>query len=277
MIDRTNPTNTPIAHQRMSAKYQHINTAQVLNILKGEGFEVEGKTSVAGVRDKSREGFQKHLTVLKPTFDIPLGSGRGARILLQNAHDGSSSFRLYAGILEFACANGLVLGQFSIEVRVRHIGFTAQKVRDALKEVVSSFETQKDIVRQMQHFNPSMLEVQRIAREIAQERITKREGAYDYTINLPSLLKTHRPEDEGSDLWTIFNVIQENVIREGFKYGFKKKKTAERYSWPLGKTVQYEREVKHSRTTKGVKGLDQQRKLNKMIFEKCYSLIEAAA
>jgi hypothetical protein len=261
----------------MSDKYQHINTAQVLDILKGEGFEVEGKTSVAGVRDKTREGFQKHLTVLKPTFDIPLGTGRGARILLQNAHDGSSSFRLYAGILEFACANGLVLGQFSVEVRVRHIGFTAQKVKDALKEVVSSFETQKDIVRQMQNFNPSMLEVQRIAKEIARERITKREGAYDYTVTLPSLLEVHREEDEGYDLWTIFNVIQENVLREGFEYKFKKDKVKERFCWKQNKTIQYTVPVQHNRTTKEVKGLDQQRKLNKMIFEKCYSLIEAAA
>jgi hypothetical protein len=38
------------------------------------------------------------------------------------------------------------------------------------------------------------------------------------SINITDLLTPFRPEDEGSDLWTVFNVIQEKMTRGGFTY-----------------------------------------------------------
>jgi hypothetical protein len=37
-------------------------------------------------------------------------------------------------------------------------------------------------------------------------------------IDITDLLTPFRPEDEGSDLWTVFNVIQEKMTRGGFTY-----------------------------------------------------------
>ena len=38
------------------------------------------------------------------------------------------------------------------------------------------------------------------------------------SIDVSDLLTPFRPEDEGSDLWTVFNVIQEKMTRGGFTY-----------------------------------------------------------
>ena len=38
------------------------------------------------------------------------------------------------------------------------------------------------------------------------------------SIDITDLLTPFRPEDEGSDLWTVFNVIQEKMTRGGFTY-----------------------------------------------------------
>ena len=38
------------------------------------------------------------------------------------------------------------------------------------------------------------------------------------TIDIEGLLKPVRKEDEGSDLWSIFNVVQEKLIEGDFDY-----------------------------------------------------------
>ena len=34
-------------------------------------------------------------------------------------------------------------------------------------------------------------------------------------VSFESLLNTHRPQDCNTDLWTIFNVVQENLLKGG--------------------------------------------------------------
>jgi hypothetical protein len=43
-------------------------------------------------------------------------------------------------------------------------------------------------------------------------------GSAPESIDISDLLTPFRPEDEGSDLWTVFNVVQEKMTRGGFTY-----------------------------------------------------------
>jgi hypothetical protein len=38
------------------------------------------------------------------------------------------------------------------------------------------------------------------------------------SLDMSDILTPFRPEDEGSDLWTTFNVIQEKMMKGGFSY-----------------------------------------------------------
>jgi hypothetical protein len=40
----------------------------------------------------------------------------------------------------------------------------------------------------------------------------------DYGINIEEVLKPTRKEDEGNDLWNVFNVLQEKMIDGDFEY-----------------------------------------------------------
>jgi hypothetical protein len=40
----------------------------------------------------------------------------------------------------------------------------------------------------------------------------------DYGLNIEDILKPTRKEDEGDDLWNVFNVLQEKVIDGDFEY-----------------------------------------------------------
>lgn len=42
--------------------------------------------------------------------------------ILLNSHDGTSSYQMLAGVLRFACQNGMVAGENVIDIRVPHKG-----------------------------------------------------------------------------------------------------------------------------------------------------------
>jgi hypothetical protein len=43
-------------------------------------------------------------------------------------------------------------------------------------------------------------------------------GSQPQSLDMSDILTPFRPEDEGDDLWTTFNVIQEKMMRGGFSY-----------------------------------------------------------
>jgi hypothetical protein len=43
-------------------------------------------------------------------------------------------------------------------------------------------------------------------------------GSAPVSLDMSDILTPFRPEDEGNDLWTTFNVIQEKMMRGGFSY-----------------------------------------------------------
>ena len=43
-------------------------------------------------------------------------------------------------------------------------------------------------------------------------------GSAPVSLDMSDILTPFRPEDEGSDLWTTFNVIQEKMMKGGFSY-----------------------------------------------------------
>ena len=258
------PLTARIPHHSRSARYSVINSTDIIERMKAHGLEL---TSIqkTRVRDNSREGYQKHLMRFKPTFTVPAIAGHDHEVLVVNSHDGSSSYRMLAGLIRFACSNGIIVGDFSTEVKIRHVGMTDGKLAQGLKEVYATFETQKRVVEQMQSFTPTPLQIAHVATEIARERIAKRKGSFDHKLTLSTVMGAKRDADAGLDLWTMFNRIQESVIRGGIAYKYK---TIER-----DEKTGSEKTKRHNRHTKEVKGIDQQQELNRMVFNKCFALL----
>ena len=49
------------------------------------------------------------------------------------------------------------------------------------------------------------------------------------TINVDELLAAERTEDEGNDLWVVFNRIQEKIINGGYKSGSRKTRSVKSF------------------------------------------------
>lgn len=197
-------------HDSRSQRYSYIPTAAVLAKLRTEGFE-PFMVCQTRVRHEDRRAFTKHMLRLRHASQI--NGTEANEIILLNSHDGSSSYQMLAGMFRFVCENGLVCGDSLADVRVPHKGNVTDRVVEGAYEVLQGFE-------QVQHSRDTM---QTITLDDGEAQVFARSALtlkYDDSgkalpITESQVLKPRRFDDNGSDLWSVFNRVQENLVKGG--------------------------------------------------------------
>jgi hypothetical protein len=192
----------------LTDKYKLAKTSDIVKRIEELGFKMTRFVALK-VKKKERQGFQKHRVIftspeLKETTDgIP-------QLLLTNSHDGTSSVVLQLGFFRYVCSNGLVVGNNLIQpVRVRHSGNDFdQKLIIAINNIVAQAHKLTDSIDKMKSTILTQAEITAFQREALQKRLG---DAKIESFSVPS----HRVEDNASDLFTVMNVVQENLIRGG--------------------------------------------------------------
>lgn len=204
-------------YHRMSERYQFVSTAQVITAMRGEGFvPVRAMQSKAMTPD--RRSYTRHLVVFRApgSVESPLARVGDVRpeIVLVNAHDGTASYQLHAGLFRLICSNGLIVADGSFaSLKVMHFG---RGLADAIVE--GSYTVINGLPRvlgQVERWRslPLPVEAQVI---YARAALTLRYGDAERAPVQPAALLAPRRGDDGSDdLWTVYNRVQENVIRGG--------------------------------------------------------------
>jgi len=196
------------AHDRTSDKYAFVSTANVLEIFADHNWL---PSVISEAASRKYRGYQKHLIRLRHSQFEFKGAGETPEIVLVNAHMGSSSFLLWLGLFRAACANGLILGEMWESFRIRHIGFTAEKVSQAILSLTQSAPKALDAAERFKAIELTSSEQVAYA-ESAIELVNDGEK---FAMNPHDILGARRYEDRKSDLWTTFNRVQENVIKGG--------------------------------------------------------------
>lgn len=196
-------------HEDRSARYTYIPTINVLQALRKEGFEPFMVCQTA-TRDASRREFAKHMVRLRRGDQT--SAGEANEIILLNSHDGTSAYQMLAGLFRFVCENGLVAGDISSDMRVPHMGNVVGRVIEGAYEVLDEFGR---VIR-----SRNMMEARPLTRLEAYEFAEKAlELRFPVGENLPisprQVLTPRRAPDGERNLWTTFNVVQENLIRGG--------------------------------------------------------------
>jgi hypothetical protein len=199
-------TNTK-ASPKMSDRYVHVNTHDIVKMMEAEGFRVASvQVTAARHRDPL---YARHMVDLRRT-DLEDAGGYSPRFLLTNSHDGSSSASIMMGAYRFVCSNGLVVGSTYAAERVRHSGEIAKAL---LERVGALAKNTAPLFEQITAWQAKeMTEAQ--ARQFARLASVLRWGdphRYDVT----EMLKVRREEDDNRALWTVFNRVQENSVRGG--------------------------------------------------------------
>jgi hypothetical protein len=133
-------------------------------------------------------------------------------IVLFNAHDGTSSYRLHAGIFRLVCENGLVVSNGSVAaLRVPHSRRNSlEQVVTGTHEMVSALPT---VLSQIDTWKATPLsESQRLS--YAHEALALRFGD-EPPVTPTQVVQPRRSSDRSPDLFTTFNVVQEHLLRGG--------------------------------------------------------------
>ena len=232
-------------HESRSDIYCYVPTRDILAGLMQEGFNIHGVTEAA-VRNRSRNGFQKHLIRLRKEDNAD--AKEAPELVLINSHDGSSAFRLIAGLIRFACANGIILGNGWQDVRVKHTGDVLDNVIEGTFTVVDQFDESAEAVDRMKSVRLDREEQEVFARAAIPLRFNV-ESPADAPVTVDQVNYCRRRSDSGNDLWSTFNRVQENLVK-----GNLRTRSKDRYG-------RIRRNV-----TKEVKGIDQNVKLNRALF-----------
>ncbi len=199
------------AHDSRSQRYAYIPTRDIVNGMREEGF-LPVKVSQARARDDDRAGFAKHL--IRFRREDQLGAAEAREVVLLNSHDGSSGFRLMAGVFRLVCSNGLIVGQADNEIRIRHSGNAVGNVIEGAYSVVKDFDRVAEQIDGMKAIELKLEHRLAFAKAAAALRF---DNPDDCGIAADKIIRPRRAEDQRADLWTTFNVAQENIIQGGLR------------------------------------------------------------
>lgn len=203
------------AHESVSSRYGFVSTQQVLDVLAEHGW-IPSTIQEMNVRKYSRRGFQQHLIRLRQKQSKALIVGQVIpEIVFLNAHDRSSQVELFSGLFRLACLNGLTVGiggKFQTH-KIRHVGYTAEKVAIALQSIVTETPLIAESVQRFQSIQ--LTDREQIA--YAESAIELVNDGEKFAMRPHDILAARRPSDRESDLWTTFNRVQENVMKGGIR------------------------------------------------------------
>jgi hypothetical protein len=203
------------ASPNTSSSYAYIPTITVLEKMMEAGYEIH---EVAQSRPYKRENepYVKHMVRLRLPVTTKKVGDVVPELVLVNAHNGTARYYLYGGLYRFVCSNGLMVGDTFASISVAHRGgdITRSRVLEGSYEIVN--EQFPAILEARKKMQQVILDIkQQVA--LADKALSLRYPSLWKAFPAEKLLEIRREQDQGNDLWTVFNRIQENVIEGGFQ------------------------------------------------------------
>lgn len=205
--------------EKVSKKYSFLSTADLIDTVGEQGWQAV-RVDQQTARDPKFADYKKHLI----RFRNPKMLGDGDNIpelVLLNSHDGTTRFKFFLGIYRLVCSNGLVIAKAEFQrIMLRHVGFGKEEVTHVIGSVMKYAGKVFGQIEAMQKI--TLTESQRT---VFASQVVKMKWRGEQRIEPADLLKPRRKEDEGHDLWTTYNVMQENIMKGGVAYNDEKGKT----------------------------------------------------
>ena len=196
----------------VSSRYNFIPTIAAVDLLRDCGwFPVTARQS--RVNKDERDGFQRH-SIRFVKEGLEWGQGERVDLVLYNSHDRGTAFKLAASVWRKICGNGLMVPSEFANFSHKHIGFNQADFVESANSIAESASMIAGSVNDMKAIEMTPDE-RGIYAQAAHSLI------YDEIQSAPiqpdTLLREHRLDDQGNDLWTTFNVVQENIIKGGIR------------------------------------------------------------
>lgn len=230
------------AHSSRSDRYAYVPTGDIIKGMLDAGF-LPVKATQSKTRTEDKQEFAKHL--IRFRREDQLGASEAREVILKNSHDGSSAYEIGAGIFRLVCSNGLVVGNEDMHFKVRHSGNAVSDVIDVSSRIIDQFDlvtADIELMKAAKLNKPLQL-------VLAEAAIAARFDTDEKPVTAEQVLRPRRQADVADDAWTVFNRVQENVVKGGL-FGVTTN--------ALGRKVR--------RRTREVAGMDQNTALNRALW-----------
>ena len=181
---------------------------------------------IHSARQVSKSEYAPHQVILRNN-DIATVGDLLPQLIFTNSHNGIKKMTIDTGIYRLVCSNGLVVPtSITQSLSIKHIDL-GDSTTDTI--VNSFYEKIPIIMNNIDRMRNKILtddEIDNFTYNALQIRFINAVG-----ININDVVKPSRIEDYSDDLWTIFNVVQEKIIRGGIQLPSK------RHSRPINNFV----------------------------------------
>ena len=202
---------------KVSDRYSFIPTVPIIDALRERGWEPVSARQSHRIRDKRHA---LHMIDFQPigTYNMAEVGDVVPQIYLFNSHDTSRRFCLRGGIFRKICANGAVIsiGLGDSKLLRIHIDGASVNIELAFETTLLQLQQAAELVPQWQRIQMNFVQQLDFAAAGVLIR-TGNDPHWSKHFDAHEFLTRRRDEDKGHDLWTVFNVLQENIIKGGVR------------------------------------------------------------
>jgi hypothetical protein len=214
---------TKTASPATSSRYGFVDTESAINILADYGF-VPTRAIQKPSRTPAMAPYQEHMI----SFARPneFGKEDQKNLVLFNSHNKRSSLRLMTGNFRAVCSNQLIKEGEGFDAKLRHSKVTAREFENLLIHQVQNLDSMMESIETMRGRNLSSNDCLDFAYDALKMRwdmvatpqeLEGTENGIRATTweTMQQALKVRRLGDGANDCYTVFNRLQESVLRGG--------------------------------------------------------------
>jgi hypothetical protein len=203
---------------RLTNRYHSLKTSDLLPVLADYGY-----LPVQAAQKRARKPeHTAHLLAFARAADVNTTGDVRSELLVYNSHDGTSGVKLMAGAYRFVCSNGIVNGNGNT-VSVRHTHKAMEDFETMLRSIIEGVPDMMNTIESMRQRRVDEEQARKFAKRAVMLRWDYLNGAYvpeetptgSYadSTTVTQALTAQRSSDTLTDAWTVFNRVQENVLR----------------------------------------------------------------
>jgi hypothetical protein len=214
-LDNNNITQ----RQKIKQVDNYIQTVDVVKSLQTEGWQIRG---VGEDRGRDKKIAHNYVQMIHPDFKVDyvgskkrLGGEAVSSLNISNGCSGKDPLQMEMGSFRQVCSNGAVAFEETASKSIKHTEHNKHLLPMFINEMNEKAGILLNKIKHLQLI-PMSPDQQRLFAEEALIKLLGKETATKLDMN--DYLKVNRTEDQGDDVWTVFNRIQESITKHASSF-----------------------------------------------------------
>ena len=195
-------------NQHIKPVDEYIKTVDIIEQFQEKGWILDG---VCEQRNKKSNKIENHYVRMKHSDFNTTSNNKLEGVItanISNSCDGSKPLNISLGMFRLVCSNGLMAFRDFSTTNIKHVNVDYNQISNKIDTLTNKSDLILNQFESLRMKNLDENEMDRLAFEAAR-LINPKPSISD----IQNLLKSNRFEDEGNNLYHVFNRVQENLTR----------------------------------------------------------------